>query len=208
MLSPTSMSAMSIERISNAVPASRPFASTVREMLSGFSSTSLWSSAEPIVVTMPSPTRAMIVSSVAPPTSRGMFVRTVTRAFTWSWMPFLATAAMTGLPNDRVRDVDDLGVDGRLDGLEHVAAGEVDRGRRLERQLDPGAVGGDHRRDDLRDVAAGEVVRLELAARRRRCRPGRTRIFALTSSVGSTLRRLMPMSSRSEIPAPLNTARM
>jgi lipoyl synthase len=61
-----------------------PLSSTALEMWSGFSSTSLWSSAEPIAVTMPSPTRAMIVSSVAPPTSRSMFVRTVTRAFTLS----------------------------------------------------------------------------------------------------------------------------
>ena len=34
---------------------------------------------EPIVVTMPSPTRARIVSSPAPPTRRSMFARTVTR---------------------------------------------------------------------------------------------------------------------------------
>jgi len=52
------------------VPASRPRASTVLEMESGFSSTFLWDCEEPMVVTMPSPTRAMIVSSVAPPTSR------------------------------------------------------------------------------------------------------------------------------------------
>ena len=43
---------------------------------------------------MPSPTRAMIVSSVAPPTRLLMFVRTVTRAFTFSWMPSCATPSM------------------------------------------------------------------------------------------------------------------
>ena len=64
MLSPTSMSAMSIERISKAVPASSPFSSTRLEIESGFSSTCLCVSAEPMAVTMPSPTRAMIVSSV------------------------------------------------------------------------------------------------------------------------------------------------
>ena len=63
-------------------------------MVSGFSSTSLCDSAEPMLVTMPSPTRAMIVSSVAPPTSRLRLVRTVTRARTLSWMPSLATASM------------------------------------------------------------------------------------------------------------------
>ncbi len=80
MFLPTSTSAMSIERISNAVPESRPLASTVFEIASGFSSTALWESAEPIVDTMPSPTRARIVSSPAPPTSRLMLARTVTRA--------------------------------------------------------------------------------------------------------------------------------
>jgi len=53
MLSPTSMSAMSIERISNAVPASSPFSSTRREIESGLASTSLCDSAEPIVVVIP-----------------------------------------------------------------------------------------------------------------------------------------------------------
>jgi len=43
---------------------------------------------------MPSPTRAMIVSSPAPPTSRSMLVRTVTRETAISWIPSLATAAM------------------------------------------------------------------------------------------------------------------
>ena len=47
---------------------------------------------------MPSPTRAMMVSSVAPPTSRSMLVRTVTRALALSWMPSLATASMVVLP--------------------------------------------------------------------------------------------------------------
>ena len=66
-------------------------------MWSGFSSTSLWVAAEPMVLTMPSPTRAMIVSSPAPPTSRSMLVRTVTRATAMSWMPSLATAAIRGV---------------------------------------------------------------------------------------------------------------
>jgi hypothetical protein len=50
--------------------------------------------AEPIVLTMPSPTRAMIVSSPAPPTRRSMFVRTVTRETAISWIPSFATAAI------------------------------------------------------------------------------------------------------------------
>ena len=97
MLSPTSTSAMSIERISNAVPESRPRSSTTFEMRSGFSSTSMWFVDEPMVVTMPSPTRATIVSSVAPPTRRSRLVRTVTRAFTLSWMPSPAMPSMVFL---------------------------------------------------------------------------------------------------------------
>ncbi len=91
------MSAISIERISNAVPASRPFSSTTREIESGFSSTILCDAAEPIDETIPSPTRASTVSSPAPPTSCLMLARTVTRALAMSWMPSLATAATGGV---------------------------------------------------------------------------------------------------------------
>ena len=80
MLLPMSTSAMSIDRISHAVPESSPRSSTYLEMLSGFSSTSLWVSDDPIDETVPSPTRAMTVSSPAPPTRRSMLARTVTRA--------------------------------------------------------------------------------------------------------------------------------
>ena len=48
---------------------------------------------------MPSPTRAMIVSSVAPPMSCARFVRTVTRARTISSTPFLATALSVVRPD-------------------------------------------------------------------------------------------------------------
>ena len=51
-----------------------------------------------MALTMPSPTRAMIVSSVAPPTRRSRLVRTVTFALTLSWMPFLATPSMLFRP--------------------------------------------------------------------------------------------------------------
>ena len=98
MFSPTSMSAMSIETIWNAVWASRPRASTALEILSGCSITSKWLSAEPIDVMIPSPTRAMIVSSVAPPISCCRFVRTVTRARILSSTPFLATADRVDFP--------------------------------------------------------------------------------------------------------------
>jgi len=80
MFVPTSTSAISIERISNAVPASNPLANTTFEILSGFSRTSLCDLLEPIVETIPSPTLARIVASVAPPTNLSKFALTVIRA--------------------------------------------------------------------------------------------------------------------------------
>ena len=50
-----------------------------------------------MVLTIPSPTRARIVSSPAPPTSRLMLARTVTRASARSWIPSLAIAATLGV---------------------------------------------------------------------------------------------------------------
>ena len=88
---------MSIDRISKAVPASKPFSSTTREIKSGFSSTLLCESDEPIDETIPSPTRASTVSSPAPPTNCLILARTVTRALAISWIPSLATAATGGV---------------------------------------------------------------------------------------------------------------
>ena len=81
-----------MDNISNAVPESRPLLSTDLEMLSGFSNTSEYVWAEPIALTIPSPTLAIIVSSVAPPTKPGIFVRTVTLALAFSSIPSFATA--------------------------------------------------------------------------------------------------------------------
>ena len=88
---------MSIETISKAVWSSRRLASTALEIMSGFSSTVLWLSADPIAETIPWPTRAMIVSSVAPPMSWARLARTVTRALTINWIPSLAIASRNGL---------------------------------------------------------------------------------------------------------------
>ena len=79
------------------MPLSRPLLSTVWLIRSGFSSTALCVSEEPMVVTMPSPTRAIMVSSPAPPTRRFTSVRTVTRALARSSIPSLATAEMGGV---------------------------------------------------------------------------------------------------------------
>ena len=65
---------------------------TALDILSGFSSTSLYVFADPIAETIPSPTLAITVSSVAPPTSCSIFVRTVTRALALISIPSFATA--------------------------------------------------------------------------------------------------------------------
>jgi len=50
-----------------------------------------------MVVTIPSPTLARIVSSPAPPTRRSIFARTVTRERALSWIPSFAMAATSGV---------------------------------------------------------------------------------------------------------------
>ena len=67
------------------------------EMSSGFSRTSLCESAEPTVVTIPSPILARTVASPAPPTSLSKSARTVTLAFTKSSIPSFATAETFGV---------------------------------------------------------------------------------------------------------------
>ena len=49
------------------------------------------------MVTIPSPTLAIMVGSPAPPTRRSILALTVTLALIFSSMPFLATAETTGV---------------------------------------------------------------------------------------------------------------
>ena len=97
MFLPMSISAISIDRISKAVPASKPLRSTSLEIESGFSNTDLWFSDDPIEDTIPSPTRAKMVSSPAPPTNWRILARTVTRALAINWIPSFATAVTGGV---------------------------------------------------------------------------------------------------------------
>ena len=64
----------------------------------------------------------------------------------------------------RIRAVDDLRVDAGRNGVENIAAGEVDGGSLLETQLDVGLVGGDERLHHVNDIASGEVMRFEQVA--------------------------------------------
>ena len=69
------------------------------------------------------------------------------------------------LPEPRARAVDHFGIDARLHGFEHVAAGQVDGRGQLEIEVDRlGLVGGDDRADHQRHVAAGQVVGFERLA--------------------------------------------
>ena len=118
-----------------------------------------------MALTMPSPTRAMIVSSVAPPINCFRLARTVTRALTFNWMPFLATASSDSLAGAAAGAVDHLGIDAGLHGLQHVAAGQVDGRGQLEIEIDRlGLLGGDQRADHQRHVAAGQVMGLQRLA--------------------------------------------
>ena len=77
----------------------------------------------------------------------------------------LGLAVDRGLAHRRAGHVDHFRIHAGLHGVENVAAGEVDRGRGLPRQIDVGLVGGDHRVDDALHVAAGQDVRLHLGLR-------------------------------------------
>ena len=57
--------------------------------------------------------------------------------------------------------IDHLGTDAGLDGVNNVAARQVDGRRAVEIQIDVGAMGGDDRLDDVGDAAAGEEVGLQ-----------------------------------------------
>ena len=148
--------------------------------MSGFSITCKWLSDEPMAVMIPSPTRAMIVSSVAPPINCSRLVRTVTRARTFSSTPFLAMAlSVVAAGAFGVGAIDHLRIDAGLHGVEHVAAGQIDRRGLVEIQVDVGPMGGDDRPDHVGHVAAGQVMGLQPPggdaplASRRRCRPAR-----------------------------------
>ena len=77
----------------------------------------------------------------------------------------LADAVERLLALGRVGAVDDLGIDADLDGLEHVAAGQVDGGGHAPGQVHAGLVGGDDRGRHLRHVAARQDVGLHLLRR-------------------------------------------
>ena len=61
----------------------------------------------------------------------------------------------------RVGAVDHLRIDARPHRVEHVAAGQVDRRRPVEVEVDVGPMRGDDRVDHARHVAAGQVMGLQ-----------------------------------------------
>ena len=61
----------------------------------------------------------------------------------------------------RIGAGDHLGIDARLHGLKHVAAGQVDGCGPLVRERNIGPVGGDQRSHHVGHVAAGQVMSLE-----------------------------------------------
>jgi hypothetical protein len=116
-----------------------------------------------MVDTMPSPTRAMIVSSPAPPTRRAMLVRTVTRALASTWMPSLATAAISLLPDAGFGQSITLGVTlVRTASSTSRPARSIDAAVRKSSGM-PARSAAIRATHHALDVAAGEHVRLEVA---------------------------------------------
>ena len=112
-------------------------------------------------VTMPSPTRATMVSSVAPPMSCWMLVRTVTRALTLSWMPSLATASMVWRADRGIGHVDYLGIDARSARL-RARLGRRGRWRRpWTNPVESGRGGPRSWRGRRWGHSAGEIMRFE-----------------------------------------------
>ncbi len=112
--------------------------------------------------TMPSPTRAMIVSSRR---AADELFQVRPHGHPGACEDLDAVLGDRGyvlLVLPRVGAVDDLRIDARLDGVEHVASGQVDRRGRGEVERDARPVRGDQGAYDRRDVAAGEVVRLHV----------------------------------------------
>ena len=125
-----------MERISKAVSESRPFSSTRREIRSGFSSTSLCVEAEPMVVTIPSPTAGddrFLASTTDQAVDIGAHGHSAGG---------LDLNAVFGNRRNQGR-VDHLGIDADFDRIEHIAARQVDAGRALKAQIDVGLVGRD-----------------------------------------------------------------
>ena len=76
-------------------------------------------------------------------------------------MPLRQTASRNALPLPRVGTIDDFRVHRGADGVEDVAAGQVDGGGRFPRQIHAGLVGRDDRRRGFRHVAASQKVRFQ-----------------------------------------------
>ena len=165
MLSPTSISATSIDTISNAVCESSEFLSTACEIRFGLASTSLWCSAR----------ADGLDDALADAGDDGFLGGAADEAVELGphrdagpgleLNAVLADAVERRPALGRVGAVDDLGVDAGLDGVEDVAAGQVDGGGRPPRQVHAGLVGGDDRRRRLGHVAARQVVGFQVLRR-------------------------------------------
>ena len=155
MFLPTSTSAMSIETISNAVPASRPFGEhRLRDavgILEHF-----------LVIDGGADRRHDALADARDDRrlARAADVAVEVAAHRDARLDVQLNAVLRDALEDR--RLDDLRIDRRLQRFEHVAPGEIDRGRALPFERNLRALRGDHRERDVVDVAAGEVVRLHL----------------------------------------------
>ena len=147
MFSPTVISAMSIERISNAVLASRPLLQhRLGDRVGVF---------QHVLVVLG---RADGVDDAfadagddrffGGPADQALDVGAHGDAgFDVKLNAVLGDAVDGWLAEVRIGHVDDLGIHAGLHGIENIAAGQVDRGGGLPGKIDVGLVGGDHRVD-------------------------------------------------------------
>ncbi|GIW71486.1 MAG: hypothetical protein KatS3mg102_1028 [Planctomycetota bacterium] len=141
------------------MPASSPLSSTVFEMRSGFSSTALWDSAEPIVRddALADARDDRLLGGAA---HQPVDVRAHGHARHGAQLDAVLATARRGarVPG---RHVDDLGLHRTSDRVQHVAPGQVDRARALVAELDVRLGCGDQRLADPQHVAARQVVGLQ-----------------------------------------------
>ena len=108
---------------------------------------------------IPSPTRAITVSSVAPPISCNRFVRTVTRAFDSHFDSVLSNRTQCRLAAaTHVGTIDHFRMNARPHRVVNVASRQIDGRGTIKVQINHRSVRGDDRRDHLQHVTPRQIM--------------------------------------------------
>ena len=171
--SPTSTSAISIERISNAVPASRPLCQhrlgdPVRVLQHALVGDRAADGRDDALADA-GDDRLLRGAADQP-----LDVRPDRHAGLGPELNAVLGHGVDGLlALFRIGAVDHLRIDAGLNRVEDIASGQVDGRGRLERQIDVGAVGGDERPHDVRHPPPCQVVAFQVVRRQLQARPAR-----------------------------------